>query len=332
MPHPIITKIITIMAAVTPKKNKNALSVDAVLTPHERTRHLESLERGALGEGGEFFEEVGSESFTGVDSPTPSLPQAARRGVTKSYVAGLWIALGLTMLALCGVAGFTIFNDITKTNEQQKGMAPLAGAISDSTSAVDLALKAQERLTALNASLAQVQAQQAAFQTQQTELLTKLQEDQKAHSLALCSQLVGKDEEAAEGYRTEFVCQAQTGWQLSGCPGKAVVVQALLGRFTSAPDGPCTDRGSPTTWRVESCPTSMDLTTPTQEALAQAKGGPVMDTPMQLLQRGGLRVDACPRSYKQLQVVYRCPQVDSTARTQRCVDLLNQPAAAVPEK
>lgn len=366
-----------------PPAGRDNHTVASILTPHEHTRHMESLERGNItvspheGEGDDdgthFFPDEGS--LQGADSP----PRPPRRLATtaamdhssssspgtfsKSYVAGLWIALGLAMLALVAVTAFQVYSGVEKNDEERHSIQAASGAVLDSNSAVALVTKQQERLNALNMSLAKFEAEQAelttALQTQQTDFLTKLGEEQQARSISLCTQLLDTLQDttipptaAAGQTHTEYVCQAQNGWQLTACPTTAVVVQALLGRFTSAADGPCTDRGNAAAWSLENCPNSVDVTTAVQQALAQAKGGPVLDTPMQLLQSGGLRADPCPRAYKQLQVVYNCPvaggggmmvKLDAAGRMAKCEEMLAKdggrvaaaaaaPAAAAPQK
>jgi len=345
-----------------PPAGRDIHTVESILTPDERTRHLQSFERGNLtvpppdeedqeGHHHEnlFFSDDDAGSLQGADSPSHRVPHTGGHPGTfsKSYVAGLWIALGLAMLALVAVTGFQVYSGLEKHDEERHSIQAASGAVMDSNSAVALVTKQQERLHALDLSLTKIQADQAelstTLQTQQTDFLTKLGEEQAARALSLCSSLLDTLQSdtptaAAGQTHTEYVCQAQNGWQLTACPTTAVVIQALLGRFTSAADGPCTDRGNAAAWRLESCPQSADVTTAAQQALATAKGGPVLDTPMQLLQAGGLRADPCPRAYKQLQVVYKCPaggmaKLDAPARLARCEEMMQKEAvAAVPQK
>lgn len=345
-------------------------TVESILTPDERTRHMQSFERGHItvpphDEENEehhhahehhFFDDAGS--LQGADTPCHRLPPATTTSTTttgshpgtfsKSYVAGLWIALGLAMLALVAVTAFQVYSGLEKHDEERHSIQAASGAVLDSNNAVALVTKQQEHLHALDLSVTKLRADQAELSTtlqmQQTDFLTKLGEEQQARAISLCTSLLDTLQQVtptttAGHLHTEYVCQAQNGWQLTACPTTAVVVQALLGRFTSAADGPCTDRGNAAAWRLESCPQSADVTTAAQQALAQAKGGPVLDTPMQLLQAGGLRADPCPRAYKQLQVVYTCPvgggmtKLDASARLARCEEMMQkEAAAAVPQK
>lgn len=344
------------------------ITVESILTPDERTRHLQSFERGNItvpphdeedqehhhAQEHHFFDDAGS--LQGADNPchcvpaatTTSMPSSSSPGTfSKSYVAGLWIALGLAMLALVAVTAFQVYSGLEKHDEERHSIQAASGAVLDSNSAVALVTKQQERLHALDLSVIKLQADQAdlstTLQTQQTDFLTKLGEEQQVRAISLCSSLLDTLQQdtpttTPAQIHTEYVCQAQNGWQLTACPTTAVVVQALLGRFTSATDGPCTDRGNAAAWRLESCPQSADVTVAAQQALATAKGGPVLDTPMQLLQSGGLRADPCPRAYKQLQVVYKCPaggmaKLDAPARLARCEEMMQkEAAAAVPQK
>lgn len=330
----------------------HSVNVASILTAEERSRHMQSISVPPHDEEGQdhhehhLFEDSGSLQDT--DSPSTLVPPVTT--YSKSYIVGLWIALGLAMLAIVAIAGFQVYSGIEKREDRHHSIQSVSGAVMDSSSTLALVTKQQERLHALDLSILKIQTDQAdlnsTLQTEQTNFLTKLGKEHHARSISLCTSLLDTIQDtiptkAAEQSHTEFVCQAQNGWQLTACPATAVVVQALLGRFTSAADGPCTDRGNAVSWQLESCPRSAEVTTATRQALRQAKGGPVLDTPMQLLQAGGLRADPCPRAYKQLQVTYKCPvggvtKMDAPARVAKCEEIMAAAAAApavpVPQK
>lgn len=211
-----------------------------------------------------------------------------------------------------------------------------AGTSNNSTNALGMARAAQDRsikleqaLDTLNIRLALVEGQAAAadkrFMAQCEALLAAQEEEAEKERAAAAT--------AASAVRTQYVCQGQSGWQLA-CPagsGVPTVIQALVGRFiSSAPDGPCVD-GRPRT-QLALCPASVDLTA--QVRRAAGAGTVVQTTPMELLAEAMER-DPCPRSYKQLQVVYQCPavptiaKINATVRTERCRQALNAGAGSV---
>ncbi len=311
-------------------------------------------------------------------------------GVSRAYARGLWLALGLALLALAGTVGFQVvlmrervsfafcrfaadmtardrlldlINQLcpirsihhvyqTQAKEQRASLHMASGTNWNSTNALGMARAAQDRAikleqrleglelqhSELNATLLAVQAQAAATQAAadarflaqcEALLLAAAQQEEE-------EQDKGGQEGAAMSMRTQYVCQAQAGWTLP-CPGGATadpptIIQALIGRFTSAPDGPCAEPVRPAAGQLALCPLSVDVTAQVRAAATRAgPGGPVARTPMQLLAETG-RADPCPRAYKQLQVLYRCHGAASkavlgpAARAERC----RQALAAAP--
>lgn len=314
-----------------------------VFTPFERRRHLTELEEGVaaggVGGGGLYSN---SQSFPFDSSritPTSISPAAAsydsdspkKIKLLRQHIIGLWIALSFAILALCGVTGFQVWQGIERANEQSKQLQDASDLKMDSGSAVMVAHKAIDKMNALNISFVQ-------YKDEQAQALTKVQQDSAARSVSLCQQLLEDIEGPTEGRSyTQYICEGETGWQLQGCPGGGgiagpVVVNAQLGRFTSSAGGSCTDKGRPAAWAP--CPAHADVTAAVKEALIDAKGGAVVETPMQLLRNSG-NIDPCPRSYKQLMVVFTCP-IDPQARAQRCDQMMAAgaggaiPAAAAP--
>lgn len=187
-----------------------------------------------------------------------------------------------------------------------------------------------------NATVTSLQADVMKLQTSQatlTEEIKKLESDQilaatKADErfITACSNML---QDTLQGqpaaFHTTYVCQSQEIWSLS-CEG-AVVSQALLGRFTSAPTGPCTDKGNALAQAV--CLNTVDLTPQVKAALAEANGKPVVDmSPAELFQKAKV-IDPCPRTYKQLSIVYTCPVPDPPEHEQKCRKVLQDQKAAV---
>lgn len=251
-------------------------------------------------------------------------PPKQTQGPSRGAVRGLWAALVLSLLALAATVGLNLYMLRERRKEAQANLHLASGTTANSSNALGMARAAQDRSIRLeqevemlqlqfNATLQQLAAQQAAAAAAAD-----------ARWLAQCEALLaqqGEEEEAATAgdaaTRTAYVCQAETGWALK-CPGGGAptVAQALIGRFTSAPDGPCSDGARP--GQLALCPASADVTP--QVRLATRGGGAVGKSPLALLSEAG-RANPCPRALLQLQVLYSCPaapRADPAARAERC--------------
>jgi hypothetical protein len=205
-----------------------------------------------------------------------------------------------------------------------------SGTSTNSTNALGMARAAQDRSIKLQQALEGLELQQAELNATLLQLQTQAAATQAAvdaRFLAQCEALLAAQQEQEQQeqdavMRTQFVCQAQAGWSLP-CPnnGAPTVVQALVGRFASAPDDLCPDARPAAQLAV--CPASVEVTAQVRRAVGNGNGLAVVGrTPLQLLAEAG-RVDPCPRAYKTLQVLYRCPAATAlvlspAARAEKC--------------
>lgn len=256
----------------------------------------------------------------------PCQSSTSSESFQKHYITWLWIALGLALLTLGVLTGFQVYSSLQKAEADRQSTQTSSIFAIDKNDTVTRMIKNKEQLNMLNRTIVGLETEQVKAASRLEARQARVFEDESLH---LCTELLTAVEESIGGSHahTEYVIGYQTGWQLDGCPATAQVLQARLGSFTSSADGPCAKRGSPVTWRLESCPSSLDITTEVQRAIKQSKGEPLLDTPMQLLRSGALRTDPCPLSYKQLQIVYLCPQQSETTREQRCKTIAKQQAS-----